>query len=226
MVCTHPQAGTTGHNIFKDWYRDTNTRGQQQLWDLLQRGRFYEKCSPNAHSNVVEPATGEHRSEMHNRSFSKNRLSCAGSFGDEVVQSDTPCGETHLDQWHVEALAPECVVLEARLVANPLLVHLFVEARQDAHHLSPTAIHADVGAQAVAHVNGLGALQLPAASCEGIGLGGQGANGAQVDDVSAQLAGQQLVDIGTNLGITATASHTKVCRAGNLRSKAHTPAGL
>ncbi len=49
----------------------------------------------------------------------------------------------------VEALALQAVDDCARLVGNPLFVHGFVDARQDAHHFVAAAIDADVAAERV-----------------------------------------------------------------------------
>jgi hypothetical protein len=83
----------------------------------------------------------------------------------------------------VEALADQPVAGKARLVGDPLLVHRLVEARQHAHHLAPAGIDIDVAADGVEHIDRFGAVQFPGPRHEGIGLGGQRAHGAEVDDI-------------------------------------------
>ena len=54
-----------------------------------------------------------------------------------------------LDHRHVEAAPLQPVIGEAALVGDPLLVHVLVEARQDAHHLAAAGVDADVAADRV-----------------------------------------------------------------------------
>jgi hypothetical protein len=72
---------------------------------------------------------------------------------------------------------------EAGLVGNPFLVDVLVEPRQHAQHLGAPRIHSDVAADRVKHVDRLGLAQLPGPRNEGVGLCGQRAHRAQVDDV-------------------------------------------
>ena len=72
----------------------------------------------------------------------------------------------------------------ARLVARPFLVHIVVDARQHAQHLPPTAVDADVGADRVHHVDAQRLGQLPRTRFERIGLAGQRADRAQIDDIA------------------------------------------
>ena len=61
----------------------------------------------------------------------------------------------------VEALGAQAVGHEARLVGDPLLVHGVVVARQDAQHLAPARIDADVRADRIHTSIDLGLAQLP-----------------------------------------------------------------
>jgi len=127
----------------------------------------------------------------------------------------------HLDHGQVEPLPLEAVVLEARLVADPLLIHVLVQPRHDAHHLGPAAVHPDVCPQRVRHVDALGGLELPGARREGGGLGGERAHGAEVDDVAGELAGEQLLDVGADLAVAAAPRHAHVLHARHLGGEAH-----
>src|SRR3712207_8920773 len=53
----------------------------------------------------------------------------------------------------VEPLALQAVEGEAGAVVQPLLVHVVVDARQDAQHLGAAVVDADVAADGVQHVH-------------------------------------------------------------------------
>ncbi len=65
--------------------------------------------------------------------------------------------------------------------------------------LDSSAVNLSVGAQGIADINGLSALELPITGCEGKRLGGQCPNRAQVNDIARQLAGHELLNIGADL---------------------------
>ena len=87
----------------------------------------------------------------------------------------------------VEPLTLQAVPDEARLVGNPFLVHVFMGARQDAHHFAATRVNADVGAQRIHRVDGLGLAQFPRPRLELVRRAHQCAHRAQVDDVALKL---------------------------------------
>ena len=76
---------------------------------------------------------------------------------------------------------------EARLVAEPFLVHVLVQARQNAQHFRPARIDADVGADRVQHVDAVGLAQLPRTRDESVRLRGQRADRAEIDDIARQF---------------------------------------
>src|SRR5690606_29305329 len=90
----------------------------------------------------------------------------------------------------VEALTLEAVPDEAGLVGNPFLVDGVVDARQDAHHFPAAAVDANVGADGVHYVDGFSLGELPGTRSESVGLAGERAHRAEIDDVALDLAGQ------------------------------------
>ncbi len=109
---------------------------------------------------------------------------------------------------------------EAALVRDPLLVDLLVEARQDAHHLRPARIDADIAANGIEHIDRLGLAQLPRAGDEGVGLRGQRADRAQIDHVARQLGGQRFLDVGADLHVLAASGSAEFLDAGDLGGEA------
>src|SRR5262249_51960334 len=61
----------------------------------------------------------------------------------------------------VEALVAQAVDRVARLVGDPLLVYVVVQARQDAHHDVAAHVDTDVGAEAIEHIDRFGLAHLP-----------------------------------------------------------------
>ncbi len=88
----------------------------------------------------------------------------------------------------VEPVADQRVDMVARLVADPLLVHVLVDAREDAHHLALADVEADVRADRVHHVDARHAAQLPRPLLEQLRLLQQRADRAHVDQVAGELA--------------------------------------
>ena len=113
----------------------------------------------------------------------------------------------------VEALAAQAVDDVARLVGNPLLVHVVVDARQDAHHLAAAGVDADRGADRVHDVDRFGLVQLPRPRREGIGLRGQRADRAEIDDVALQLRRHRGFEIGGDLHVLAAADGAELRHA-------------
>ena len=108
----------------------------------------------------------------------------------------------------------------AGLVVRPLLVDVLVEAGQRAHHLAAAGVEADIGADPVHHVDRRNLAQLPGPRLERIGLGGQRADRAEIDDIAAQLALQRLLEIGGDLHILAAAHGADILDAGDLLHEA------
>ena len=101
----------------------------------------------------------------------------------------------------------------AGLVGNPFLVHGFVDARQDPHHLAATGVHPDRGAYAVHHVDRLGLAEFPGPRGKRVGLRGQRADRADVDQVALQFRSQRRLQIGRDLHVLAAAGGAHLRRA-------------
>ncbi len=108
----------------------------------------------------------------------------------------------------------------AGLVRDPLLVDRLVEPRQHAQHLPVARIEADAAADRVRHVDRFGLGQLPRPGEEGVGLRGQGADRAQIDDVGRQLRAQRPLDIGADLHVLAAPGGPELLHPGNFGQKA------
>ena len=121
----------------------------------------------------------------------------------------------------VEPLGLQTVDDMARLVGNPFLVDEFVDARQDPDHFAPARIDADRRAERVHHVDRFGLGELPRAVVEFIGLGGQRADRAEVDDIALQLRGHRMFEIGGDLHVLAAADRAEFGDAGDLGGEAN-----
>ena len=108
----------------------------------------------------------------------------------------------------------------ARLVGNPFLIHVVIDARQDAHDLAPARVHADGRADRVHDVDGLGLAELPRPRHEGIGLRGERADRAQVHDVALQLRCHRTLEIGRDLHVLAAADGAELRHARDLGGEA------
>ena len=128
---------------------------------------------------------------------------------------------TLADVGRIEPLTPQAVPDEAGLVADPFLIHAVVVARDDPHHFAALGIDADVAAQSVHHVDGLGLGQLPRPRGKGVGLGGQRADRAEVDDVALQVRVKRLVQVAGDLGIFAAPGLAHLGDPGDFRGEAH-----
>ncbi len=109
---------------------------------------------------------------------------------------------------------------EAGLVAQPLLVHVVIDARQDAQHFRPARIDADIAADRIEHVDAVHLVQLPRPRDEGVGLRGQRADRAEIDDISGQLGVQRALDIGADFHVLATPGRAEFRHAGDLGDEA------
>lgn len=65
-------------------------------------------------------------------------------------------------------------------------------------------------------IDGLGLFKLPRTGLEGVGLGSEGTDRAQVDDVTAELTAQVALEVGADLHIVTTASGAELGSAGDL----------
>ena len=116
----------------------------------------------------------------------------------------------------VEPLAAQPVAGEPRLVGEPLLVDVLVQERNHPLHLAVPGIDPDVAAHRVHHVDGFGLGEFPGPRVEGVGLGGQRADRAQIDDVARQLRGERLLEIGADLHMLAAPGGAELLDAGDL----------
>mmetsp|Transcript_203 Transcript_203/g.806 ORF Transcript_203/g.806 Transcript_203/m.806 type:complete len:512 (-) Transcript_203:403-1938(-) len=123
----------------------------------------------------------------------------------------------------VEPLPLQPVVLEPRLVRDPVLVNFFVVPGQDSEHLRAARVHANVAPEGIAHVHALRRLQLPLPGGKRVRLAGEGSHGAQVDNVAAQLGLHELVDVGSDLRGAAPAGDAQVLHPGHLLGIPHAP---
>ena len=113
-----------------------------------------------------------------------------------------------------------------RLVADPLLVHVLVDARQDAHHLALADVDADVRADRVHHVDAGHAAQLPRAHLEDLRLLQQRADRAYVGEVAGELAADRLLEIGGDLAVLAAVEHADLVDARDFAAEANAAGAL
>ena len=84
----------------------------------------------------------------------------------------------------------------------------------------------DVGADGVQDVDRFGPPQFPGSRDEGVGLGRQRADGADVDDVTRQLAGEHLLDVGADLQVVASARRPQLFHARDLVAETNASGAL
>ena len=93
----------------------------------------------------------------------------------------------------VEAVAHQRIDVVARLIADPLLVHVLVDARQDAHHLTLADVEADVRPDRVHDVDAGHPAQLPGAALENLRFLQQRADRANVGEVTGKLTADRML---------------------------------
>ena len=147
-------------------------------------------------------------------------LELGGDGGERLVPGRLDELAALADVRPVEALVAQAVDRVARLVGDPLLVHVVVEARQHAHHRAAARVDADVGAQRIDHVDRSRSCAAPRARLEGVGLGGQRADRAEVDQVAGELGRERLLDVGRDLHALAAAGRAQLLDAGHLGGEA------
>ncbi len=114
----------------------------------------------------------------------------------------------------------------AGLVGDPLFVHRLVDARQDPHHFATTGIDPDRRAHAIHHVDRLGLAELPRPRRERVGLRGQRADRADIDQIALQFGTQRGFEIGRDFHILATAGRAHFGGAGNFGGEANAARAL
>jgi len=100
-------------------------------------------------------------------------------------------------------VAVERLIGEAVLVGEPALVERFVVVGQHALDHVVLGLHDQVRAQRIVRAHRAPARQLPGAGGEAEGLGGEGADRAEVDDVAREFGIDRLLDEGHDLGVLA-----------------------
>ena len=87
-------------------------------------------------------------------------------------------------------------------------------------------VNDDVTSDGIQNVDGLGSPHFPGASGEGVGLGGQRADGANVDDVAGELAGEHLLDVGADLQVVASTRRPQLFHARDFVAKSNATRAL
>ena len=126
----------------------------------------------------------------------------------------------------VEAALHKAIDRVARLIARPFLVHVFVDARHGAQHLTATAVEADVGAHGIHHVDGGSVLQFPRPRHEGVGLGCQRTDGAEINNIARELTGDSALKIAGDLHILAATNRADFFNPRHFFGKADTARAL
>src|SRR5207237_9491239 len=118
------------------------------------------------------------------------------------------------------------VVMVPRLVVDPLLVHVLVDARQDAHHLTLADVETDVRADRVHDVDAGDAAKLPRAGLEALRLLQQRPDRADVGEVAGELAADCMLEVGGDLAILAAIEHADLVDPRDLTTEADAPGAL
>ena len=119
----------------------------------------------------------------------------------------------------VEALTAQAIDRMARLIRQPFLIDLFIEARQHAQHIIAPRIDANVRADRIHHIDGFSLLQFPRPRIKRIGLRGQRTDGAEINHIGRKLARQGLFEIGGDFHIFAAANGPKLGHASHFGRK-------
>jgi hypothetical protein len=98
----------------------------------------------------------------------------------------------------------ETIKSVSRLVRDPLLVDFFVDAGKDSEEVGASGVHVNVSTHCVHHIDGVVGLEFPRSGLERVGRVVEGTDGAKIDDVSGQLVGDDLLNVGADLVFLAT----------------------
>ena len=167
-------------------------------------------------SVAVVAGDDRHRSARIDRGYGREGF--GPGRGDELAITAQPGA--------IEAATRQAVDHEPRAVRQPFLVHVVVDARQDAQHFATTAVEADVGADGVGHVDRERLLELPRTRFEGIGLAGQRADRAQVDHVGRQLVLGRLFQIRADLHGLAAVERADLVDTRHFLGEPHAPGAV
>ena len=114
----------------------------------------------------------------------------------------------------------------SRLVADPLLVHVLVDARQDAHHLALADVEANVRTDGVHHVDARHAPKLPRPLFEQLRLLEQRSDRADVGQVTGELTVDGALEVGRDLAVFAAVEHADLIDARDFFRKANAARAL
>src|SRR5437879_6928082 len=101
-------------------------------------------------------------------------------------------------------------VVEATAVADPALVDVVVLARGHAHKLATALPEVDVAPDRALRADALGVGHVPRARLEPPDARGQCADGAEVDDVAAEVRLERLVELARDERLHASLSHREL----------------
>ena len=118
-------------------------------------------------------------------------------------------------------LGLQCGVAEAVAVGDPGLVDRIVFARHHAHDLVTARVHEQVRADTIVRRYGSVLAELPGPRGVTRGLGGQRADGTDVDDVSRQLRDDGLFDIGADFHVLAAPGRAEFGHTGDFVAETH-----
>ena len=130
------------------------------------------------------------------------------------------------NKWPVEPLPFQTIPNEPRLVGDPFFVDPFMQSRQDPHHIATATIDADIRSNRVHDIDRLGLGQLPRASVKGVGLRGQRAHRAHINQIARQFAFDCFLKIGGDFRILTAVDEAEIIDAGDLRGETHAARAL
>ena len=125
----------------------------------------------------------------------------------------------------VEALAAQAVNGVAGLVRKPLLIHVLMQARQNAQYRTTPRIDPNVRTNGIHRINRGRLAQLPRARGEGVRLGRQRTHGTNIHEVARHLGLHSLLN-GGNFRVLTTVQQADVFCARHFRRKANAACAL
>ena len=92
--------------------------------------------------------------------------------------------------------------------------------------LTSSVIDHDIGANCIQNVDGLCSTQFPWTRGEGVGLGGQRSDRANVDNIAREFAGKHLLDVSADLEVVAPPSRSQLLNARDLVTESNATRAL
>ena len=130
-------------------------------------------------------------------------------------------------KWGFEALfVVVIVVTELTLVTGPLFINRFVGAGVDPDDFSGAVVEPDVATVAAVEADGFGGLEIPWAGSEPVLAVGQGSDGADLDDVSAELGREFSFVESDRLGFVASEAEGELAVTGDFFGEANAAGAL